>query len=111
MTKYLLLYRAPISPQEQMASASPEQAQAGMDEWMTWAGKAGDAIVDLGSPVATVKAVGPVSDAGGGAFVGGFSIMEADSLDALEALLDGHPHLQMDGGWIEVHEFLAIPGM
>jgi hypothetical protein len=109
MTKYLLLYRAPTSAQEQMANASPDQAQAGMDEWMTWAGKAGDAIVDLGSPVSTVKAVGPAG--AGGAFTGGFSIMEAESLDALEALLDGHPHLHMDGGWIEVDEFLPVPGM
>jgi hypothetical protein len=25
-------------------------------------------------------------------------------------LLDGHPHLQLDGASIEAHEFLPIPG-
>ncbi|HUP75822.1 MAG TPA: hypothetical protein VM282_22500 [Acidimicrobiales bacterium] len=37
--------------------------------------------------------------------------VEASSLDALEVLLDGHPHLQLDGSAIEVHQFLPIPGM
>lgn len=40
----------------------------------------------------------------------GFSILQADSTDALNALLDGHPHLTW-GGSVEVLEFLAMPGM
>jgi hypothetical protein len=107
MTKYLLLYRAPVSATEQMAGASPEEAQAGMDAWMTWAGKAGSAIVDMGSPVARATSIG--TDGATGDAIGGFSILEADSLGALEALLDGHPHLQLDGAAIEVHEFLPLP--
>lgn len=51
MPKYLLLYRSPTSAPEQMASATPEQAQAGMDAWQAWMTKAGDAIVDFGAPV------------------------------------------------------------
>jgi hypothetical protein len=109
MTKYLLLYRAPVSASEQMANASPEAAQAGMDAWMTWASKAGSAIVDMGSPVTPATSVG--ADRAPGDFIGGYSILEADSVDALETLLDGHPHLQLDGASIEVHEFLPVPGM
>lgn len=108
MPKYLLLYRAPVSAAEQVSDSSPEDAQAGMDAWMNWAGKAGSAIVDLGSPLNSVKTVG----GGGGEFIGGFSVMEADSAAELEKLLDGHPHLQMPGSpSIEVLEFLPIPGM
>jgi len=51
MKKFLVLYHAPVSAREQMAGATPEQAKAGMDAWMTWAKKAGNAIVDLGSPL------------------------------------------------------------
>ncbi len=110
MTRYLLLYRAPVSAPDQMESASPEQAQGGMDAWMTWAGRAGSAIVDMGSPVASAGSVG--AGAGeGGSHVGGFSIMEAGSVDALKELLDGHPHLMMDGAAIEIYEFLDLPGM
>ena len=58
MSKYLVLYRSPTSAREQMANATPEQAKAGMDAWMAWAGKAGSAVVDLGAPLGTGEAVG-----------------------------------------------------
>jgi hypothetical protein len=109
MTKYLLLYRAPVSAPDQMASASPDAAQAGMEAWMTWASKAGTAIVDMGSPVAPATTVG--AEPAPTDFIGGYSVLEADSVDALKGLLDGHPHLQLDGAAIEVHEFLQLPGM
>ena len=38
--------------------------------------------------------------------------LEADSLDALKGLLDGHPHLMMgEGAGIDIHELLELPGM
>ena len=111
MTKYLLLYRSSVSAAEQMANASPEEGQAGMEAWMTWAGKAGSAIVDMGSPTSAAGTVGGSGASQGGDHIGGFSIMEAESLDALKGHLDGHPHLMMKGASIEIHEFLDLPGM
>jgi hypothetical protein len=109
MPKYLVLYRSPVSAREQMGASTPEQAQAGMEGWMRWAGKAGSAIVDLGSPLASEGTVGGKSD--GGTPIGGFSVLEADSLAALKKVLDGHPHLEAPEGSIEVLEFLPVPGM
>jgi hypothetical protein len=108
MTKFMVLYRSQVSAREQMAGATQEQAQAGMDAWMTWASKAGDAIVDLGSPLAEAAHVGPEMPAS--AHISGFSILQAESADALTAILDGHPHLAM-GGSIDILEFLPVPGM
>jgi hypothetical protein len=110
MTKFMVLYRSVTSAREQMASGTPEQAQAGMDAWMAWAAKAGDAIVDLGAPLADAAHVGPGSAGGGADHVTGFSVLQAESADALTSVLDGHPHLAI-GGSIEVLEFLSIPGM
>ena len=109
MTAYLLLYRAPVSASDQMANATPEQAQAGMDAWTTWADKAGPAITDMGSPTQEVATLG--AEGSGSGFVGGYSLMEAGSLEELRGLLDGHPHLMMDGASIEVLECLPVPGM
>ena len=107
MPKYLVLYKAPVSAREQMAAGSPEDAAAGMEAWMTWAGRAGSALVDLGSPLGEVATVG----SGDGEFIGGFSVLEADSTAAVEKLLDGHPHLSMPGSpSIQVLEFLPFPG-
>lgn len=112
MTKYLLLYNSPVSAEDQIANASPEEGQAGMEAWNTWAGRAGSAIIDFGSPV---QAAGTVGATGGGVggdreHVGGFSILEADSADALRGLLEDHPHLMLDGASIEFFEFLELPG-
>ena len=53
MKKFLVLYQSTVPASEQMKNATPEQAKAGMDAWMSWAGRAGSGIVDMGSPVAT----------------------------------------------------------
>ena len=110
MAKFMVLYRASASATEQMANATSEQAQAGMELWMQWAGKAGDAIVDLGSPLAPVGTLGkPVSSE---LPIAGFSILHADSAVAVTKLLEDHPHFHTPGDTsVEILEFLPIPGM
>jgi hypothetical protein len=105
MTRFLVLYRAATTAAEQMAAGTPEQAQAGMEAWMAWAQRAGDAVVDLGVPLNVVESGGDAGDP-----IGGYSILQADDASALEKVLDGHPHSAM-GGTIEVLEFLPMPGM
>ena len=105
MTKYLVLYRSKMTAVEQMGQSTPEQAQAGMEAWMSWAEQAGDAVVDLGTPLAVVQAGGDSGDP-----IGGYSILQAESHEALDKVLEGHPHLAM-GGTIETLEFLSMPGM
>ncbi|MFB7844717.1 YciI family protein [Microbacterium sp. NPDC056052] len=106
MGKYLVLYRSTVSAAEQMQNPDAEAAADGMKAWMDWAQKAGDAIVDLGTPTQTVDGADPSASS----FIGGYSIVEADSLAALDALFEGHPHLAW-GGTIEVLELLSIPGL
>ena len=106
MSKFMILYRAPESVREQMANATPEQLQAGMEAWQAWATKVGYAIVDLGTPLAHTAHVGPGQSSGDG--VCGYSILEAGSADEIDTLLDGHPQLAMPGGSIEVLEVIPI---
>ena len=110
MTKFLVLYRSSASAIEQMAKATPEQAQAGMDAWMAWADAAGSAVVDLGQPVQPSGRLGSgaVSDE---SFIGGYSLLQAASPQAMDALLKDHPHLMVPGSWIDFYELLALPGM
>ena len=109
MAKFMILYKSSTAAREQLANATPEQMQAGMEAWMTWASKAGTAVVDLGAPLAHGAYVGP--GATGGADIAGYSILQADSVQAVEAILDGHPHLEMPDSSIEVLEMLSMPGM
>jgi hypothetical protein len=99
MKRFLVLYRSSVSAADQMAAATPEQAEAGMAAWMEWAERNRDAIVELGSPL------------GGDSDVSGYSIVQAESRDAAAALFEDHPHLRMPGGSsIELLEFLPLPG-
>jgi hypothetical protein len=110
MSKFLVLYQALVSAADQMAQATPEQAQAGMEAWMAWAGRVGSALVDMGAPLGPEERI-PAGASGDGGFIAGFSIVEADSMAAAGDLLRDHPHLHTPGdSSIRVFEFLPIPG-
>src|SRR6266849_3108065 len=95
MKKFLVLYKAPPSSFEQMKKATPEQQKAGMEAWMGWSKKAAGSIVDMGGPLGKSMRVtkGGASEATND--LGGFSIMQADSKEALAAQMKDHPHFMM----------------
>jgi len=112
MSKFMILYRSPVSAREQLAGATPEQQQAGMEAWRVWAEKTDYAIADLGAPLAHTTHVGPgTTGTGGTDEVTGYSILNAGSADEVETLLNGHPHLAMPGASIEVLELIPIGDM
>jgi hypothetical protein len=59
-----------------------------MEDWQRWAAKAGDAIVDLGSPLGAAASVGSGSAGSVDNRATGYSILEAESMDAMTALLE-----------------------
>ena len=109
MSKFMILYRAPAGAREQMATATPEQQQAGFDAWRAWAAKVDYAISDLGSPLAHNSHVG--AGAALADEITGYSILDtgaASSSDEVATILDGHPHLAMPGASIEVLEIIPL---
>ena len=89
-------------------AASPEEQQAQMQKWEAWFGTLGGAVSDIGNPFgasATVKDGGSV--AGGASRLGGYSVIEADSLDDATAKATGCPVLE-SGGTVEVYEAIAM---
>jgi hypothetical protein len=111
MKKFLVLYKAPTTSFEQSMKATPEQQKAGMAAWMAWGQKAASAIVDMGAPLGksmrvTTSGASPVVND-----LGGFSILQAESKEALAETLKGHPHFMMPEGFIEIVEVMPIPGM
>jgi hypothetical protein len=69
----------------------------------------GGAIVDMGTPLEAVTRLGPGSAAERAAQITGFSVLQAETAGELTRLLDGHPHLHMADGSIDVLEFLPMP--
>ena len=112
MSKFFLLYLAPVSAIEQMmANATPDQMKAGMDAWMAWMKKNENALVDMGAPLGKTKRVTAAGVTSVRNEVTGYTIVEADSHDAAAAMLVGHPHLSVPGGYIDVLSVTPIPGM
>jgi hypothetical protein len=112
MKKFLVLYKASQSAFEQMMKSTPEQQKAGMDAWMAWSQRAASAIVDMGGPLGKSLrvnkggATSPVTND-----LGGYSVMRAESKEALAATMKEHPHFMTPDSSIEIIELMAIPGM
>jgi hypothetical protein len=112
MKKFLVLYRASQSGFEQMMKSSPEQQKAGMDAWNAWSQRAAGAIVDMGAPLGKAIKVTKSGDVSASPNdLGGYSVLQAESKEALAAQLREHPHFMMPDGWIEIVDIMAIPGM
>ena len=112
MKRFLVLYRAPASSFEQMKKATPEQQKAGMDAWMAWSKAAAASIVDMGAPLGkSLRATKGGDVAAVSNDLGGYSILQAESKEALSATMKGHPHFMMPEGSIDIVEIMAIPGM
>jgi hypothetical protein len=111
MKKFLVLYKAPTASFEQMMKSSPEQQKAGMDAWMSWSKKASGIIVDMGAPLGKSLRVTKSGSSPTTNDLGGYSILQAESKEALGDQLKGHPHFMMPEGFIEVVELMPMPGM
>ena len=112
MKKFVVIYMAPTSALAQMNNMTPEQAKAGMDEWMAWGKQHDDALVDMGAPLGKTKKVTTAGVADTNNEITGYSIVEGESLDSVSKLFTAHPHLKMGAGaWIEIIETVAMPAM
>ena len=104
MQKYLVLYRLTMAMGDQMASSTPEEMKASMDAWMAWGAGAGEALVDWGVPTQPTTD----DDPGPAGWIGGYSILQGEDVEAVRAVLASHPHNQV--GTIEVLQMMEMPG-
>jgi hypothetical protein len=107
MAKFLFVYRRGRDVADKM---TPEQMQAQMQKWQTWMGEGlrkgwlldvGDGLTQEGRVVNAKKVVtdGPFVESK--EVVGGFSIIQADTIDAAAEIAKGCP-VFLTGGSVEV---------
>ena len=110
MKKFIVIYHASSTNMEQMASASAEEMKKGMELWMEWAKRCGSGLVDMGSPLMGGQKLSKSGSSPSDKQVVGYSILQAEDMEAAKALLQGHPHLEWTAGCeIEVHESMTPP--
>jgi len=112
MKKFVALYSAPRAAIEQMmATVTPEQMEAGMDAWWGWMKKNEKVLADMGAPLGKTRRITAQGVADMRNEITGYTIVEADSLDAAARLFEGHPHFRLPGAHVEVMECMPVPGV
>lgn len=104
MPKYVFAYTG----DKHMPQSETEMEEV-MAAWGAWYGELGDALVDGGAPFGSLRAISPdgaVSE-DGSASLTGYSIVQADDIDAATAMAKGCPVLAVGGG-VEVNECLDM---
>ena len=102
MPNFIFAYHGGAKPE------SPEEGAKLMARWNAWIDDLGDAMVNPGTPVGKSKTVSSdgVSDDGGSNPLAGFSIVEADSMEAVLEMAKTCPFVEM--GTIEVAEMMKM---
>ena len=112
MKKYIVIYHAPTEAMQPNENATEEDMKKGMEQWMVWAEKCGDKLVDMGTPLAGGIRLSPGgSSSASDKNAVGYSILSAANMDEAQSLMDNHPHLNWAAGCeIEIHESQPLPG-
>ena len=98
MSRFLVTYHGSGMPDD---PALMEQAKAAFGNWV-----AGDAIVDPGAPVHMVTQVA-TAGATEAVEIGGYSIIQADSVEYARAVLSTHPYVGR-GGTLQVNQIVDL---
>ena len=100
MSRFLVTYLGGSAPSD------PEQAATIAEAFGRWLAEAGEAVIDPGAPLR------PGSQLANGTpaprvSIGGYSVIEADSIDAALAVLKSHPFVTR-GGTLQVDESVSV---
>ncbi len=100
---------APVSALEQMIkNASTEQAKTGMDAWLAWGEAHKMSIVEMGAPLGMSKRMMPAGVSDVQTEVAGYSLVQGDTWEEAMKMFEGHPHFNIEGATIQMHECLAV---
>jgi len=105
MAKYVLGYHGGASPE----SISDEERGKIMGAWEAWYGVLGEAILDGGNPFSQTRNVAANGEVtvGGANQLTGYTIVNADDIDAAVTLAKGCPIFE-SGGSVEVAEAIDM---
>jgi hypothetical protein len=105
MPQYIIVYLGGDQP------SSPEEGQQHFSRYMEWLSSLGDSAVSPANPLKDTSTVNPDGSvtAGGTSTMSGYTIVEADSIEAALSMAKACPFLEI-GGSLEVSELVEMPG-
>ncbi len=104
MAQFMFAYHGGKKPE------TPEEGAAMMQKWHAWIADLGDKMVNPGTPLGMSKTVSldGVADDGGSNPLAGFSVVEAEDMEAALEIARGCPFLDMESATIEVAEMMQM---
>ena len=107
MQKYLVLYHASAAAMQAMMNSTMDM-QAVMGAWKAWAERCGDGLVEM-SPLSMGQRMTGAGSSPSDMGIVTYSVLQAENMEAAQALLADHPHLGSVGCEIEVYETMSLP--
>ena len=105
MSQYLIAYIGGDKP------ATPDEGRAHMAKYMTWLSGLGEAAISPMNPLGQTHSISPDGEVSEGSKIAmsGYTIVEADSIEAAIAIAKDCPFLEVNGT-LEVSELIKMPG-
>lgn len=91
-----------------MAETSEEDRKKGMEEWGVWMKKHAADFTDMGGPTGKNTRITKSGGTEVSNDIGGYSIIQAESKEAVVAMLADNPHFSMPGATVEVMEIVPV---
>ena len=105
MAQYIITYLGGDQP------STPEEGKQHFAKYKKWLSELGDSVVSPANPFKNTNTVHPngTVTAGSTTAMSGYTIIEADSMEAALSIAKKCPFLDMDGS-LEVSELMKMPG-
>ena len=100
MSRFLVTYHGSGMPDD---PGLMEEAKAAFGRWVA---ETGDALADPGAPLHMVTQVAS-GDPAEAVPIGGYSIVDADSVEAAVTILESHPYVAR-GGTLQVNQVIEV---
>ena len=110
MKKFMVLYMMPkAAMEEMMKNSTPEMREKGMQEWKTWMDNHKADLAEFGAPFGKNMRVTKEGGTMESNDVGGYSIIQAESQEAVAQILADNPTFnEMPGTYVEVMEMMPM---
>ena len=109
MKKFLVIYRMDMAVMKKMMEeTSAEERQKGMAEWGAWMKKHMADMADMGGPVGKNTHVVKGSASEMSNDIGGYSVFQAESREAVVKLLADNPHFSLPGATVDLMEIVPM---
>lgn len=114
MSKFIVLYRCPVSVLDDWMKTPPAEREAMESkmkaDWDAWSAKNGGMVLETaGAGATTTVTQDGAKDARNDIMM--YSLVEAPSREAVTEMFVGHPHLGIPEATIDVMSANVLPGM